>query len=47
MKGKPGFRAHIPLGVRHLRELLAAWRILPGEAPLEEMERVVSRLETP
>ncbi len=47
VKGKPGFRAHIPLGVRHLRELLAAWRILPGEAPLEEMERVVSRLETP
>ena len=47
VKGKAGFRAYIPLGMRHLRELLAAWRILPGNAPLKELERILGRLEIP
>jgi len=45
VKGKVAFRAHVPLARRHLAELLAAWRSLPGETPLGRLEDVVHALE--
>ncbi len=47
VKGKVAFREHIPLALRHLAELLAAWRGLPGEAPLGRLEAMSSRLAAP
>ncbi|MBU1674233.1 phosphotransferase [bacterium] len=44
VKGKSAFRDHVPLGVRHLAALLAAWRGLPGEEPLGRLEMISQRL---
>jgi aminoglycoside/choline kinase family phosphotransferase/choline kinase len=46
VKGKTSYRAHIPLAVRHLRELLRDWRTLSGERPLVRLEETLNRVET-
>ena len=46
VKGRTSYRAHIPLAVRHLRELLRDWRTLSGERPLVRLEETLNRVET-
>jgi len=45
VKGKTAFRDHIPLALRHLREMSRDWRTVLGERPLTRLDEVLNRVE--
>ena len=44
VKGKVGYREHVPVALRYLRALLEAWRKRAGERALGRLEGVVARV---